>query len=143
MGSRLKPSYAWASRRSVRTRLVPVVKLNPNVRNVVIVLLLAAVVDLVPAGGRAANFVEQVIYLSFLAMFAWILVRLYREHRIAIYALGTRDRTVLYSAIGVAILTLTATSRLWNSPAGSIAWIVLLAACIYALVGVYRASRQY
>lgn len=114
-----------------------------TLRNLSIVLLLAALVDLLPGGGTAASAVMQALSLAFLALLVWIAARLYREHRDTVYTLGSRRRAILYAAAGVATLTFTATHRLWSSAGGSVAWLVLIAACAYAVYGVYRSYRQY
>jgi len=120
------------------------VKLNSNVRNVIIIIVLAAIVACLSAGRTAATVVTQAISLGFLAAIVWIATRLYREHRTAVYSLGTRRRWILYTALGVAALTLTATDRLWNtSGLGAIAWIVLIAGAAYALYAVYRSTKEY
>ena len=49
---------------------------------------------------------------------------MYRQHRIELYSLGDVSAATLYVAAAVAALTLTATSRLWETAAGEIAWFV-------------------
>ena len=85
----------------------------------------------------------QVVSLGFLASLAWIANRLYREHRIELYSLGTRRRTVLYVAVGVATLTFSATNRLWLTGFGTVVWLLLLAGCAYAMYAVYRSMQEY
>jgi hypothetical protein len=84
-----------------------------------------------------------VLVIAMLASIAYFAVRLYREHRTDIYSLGDRNRAILYAAVGLATLTLTATNRLWATGAGSIVWIALMALAVYAVYFVFRASRQY
>ena len=112
-------------------------------RNVAIILALAAAVMLLPGGGNASAGILQVLVLAMLASVAYFAVRLYREHRVDLYSLGDRNRTILYSAVGLAALTLTATNRLWNTGPGSIVWIALMALAVYAVYFVFRASREY
>ncbi len=40
-------------------------------------------------------------------------------------------------------VTLTATSRLWSTPVGSVAWLVLIAGGIYAGIWVLLSARRY
>ena len=61
-------------------------------RNIAIVLALAAIIDLVPGGGTAANVVIQAISLIFLGALAWVVAIMYREHRNALYSLGDSRR---------------------------------------------------
>jgi hypothetical protein len=119
------------------------VKLNTHVRNFAIIALIAAVIVVIPGGGSAGSFIVQLISLVFLAAIAWVASRLYREHRVSLYSLGDRKRLIVYVAAGVATLTFTASARLLDTGLGSIAWILLLAACAYAVFWVFRSSREY
>jgi hypothetical protein len=112
-------------------------------RNVAIVLLLAALIDVVPGGGPAAQTLIQLISLAFLGVIAWVASRLYREHRMSIYGLGDRRRAIVYAAAGVATLTFTASSRLFQSGIGSVVWLLLLAGCAFAVFRVFRSAREY
>jgi low temperature requirement protein LtrA len=114
-----------------------------NLRNIAIVLALAAVVDLVPGGGAGANVALAALALAFLAIAAWIGSRLYREHRVALYSLGDRRRAILYVALGTIVVVLTASSRMMTSGPGTVAWIVLLALSVYAVFAVVWSARQY
>ena len=114
-----------------------------DARNIVIVLAIAAIVDIVPGGGTAADVVVTAVSLIFLAALAWVAALSYREHRNTLYSLGDRRRALLYCAIGVLAVTLTATHRMWSSSLGSVAWLVLVAGGIYAAVRVFLSARRY
>jgi hypothetical protein len=114
-----------------------------HVRNIAIILALGAAVAFVPGGGAAAGLLGWLAGILFIGGLAWFASRLYREHRIALYSLGDRWRGLLYGAIGLAVLTLTASSELLSTSAGTIAWILLIAASSLAVFAVYRASRTY
>lgn len=116
---------------------------NPVLRNVVIVAVIAAAVAFIPGGGTTANVVIQAISLIFLGCLIWVGSVLYRQHRVALYALGESRRAALYAAAAVLAITLTATSRLWASPAGSVAWLVLVGASVYVGFAVIWAARKY
>jgi hypothetical protein len=117
--------------------------MNKNVRNVAIVLAIAALVVLLPGGGTGANVALQAISLAFLGAIAFAASRLYREHRAWLYSLGDTRRATLYGAAAVVVLTLTATPRLWNTGAGEIAWFALLAGAAYAAFAVVWSARKY
>ena len=114
-----------------------------TVRNIAIILILAALVAIVPGGGTAANVLLQAASLLFLAVLCWFASIMYRQHRPSLYSLGDRRRAILYVAGGVATLTLSATPRLWNTSAGSVAWLILIGACMYAAVAIVWAARRY
>jgi hypothetical protein len=117
--------------------------LNPNVRNVAIIFILAALVVLIPGGGTGANVTLQAASLAFLASISWVAFRLYREHRVALYSLGDSRRAILYVAVGVAAVVFTASHRMFATGAGSIAWIALIGGCAYAVFAVIWSARKY
>ena len=114
-----------------------------HVRNVAIILALAALVAFVPGGGTAAGLLVWLTGILFLGGLAWFASRMYREHRLTLYSLGDRWRGILYAAIGLAALTLTASNQLLDTATGTLAWILLIAASVFAIFAVYRASRTY
>lgn len=114
-----------------------------TVRNIVIILAIAALVALVPGGGTGATVALRAASLVFLVTLGWFAMVMYRQNRVSLYALGDARRAVLYGAVAVALLTLTATSRLWATAAGSVAWLVLLGAAVYAVIAVVWSARRY
>jgi hypothetical protein len=114
-----------------------------NIRNVAIILAVAAAVYFIPGGGRDASVASTAVWLIFLATLVWFASIMYREHRVAVYSLGDRRRAIVYAALAVATLTLTATNRLWATGAGSVAWLVLLAAAAYAIIAIAWSARRY
>lgn len=119
-------------------------KLNTNVRNVLIIVALTTVIyALGHTGDFALGFLTQLISLAFLAALAWIASRQYLEHRTELDSLGTRRRTALYVALGVATLAISAVHRLWASGIGTVVWLVVIAACAYVLYALYRSTQEY
>ncbi|MGA9859956.1 MAG: hypothetical protein WBQ18_18975 [Solirubrobacteraceae bacterium] len=112
-------------------------------RNVIIILVVAAIVAIVPGGGRATSVVLTALYLAFLGATVWVASIMYRERRGALYLLGDGRRALLYGALGVLAVTLTATGRLWHTPIGSVAWLVLIAGSVYVACAVVWAARRY
>jgi hypothetical protein len=113
-------------------------------RNLLIVLGLAAVVAFVPGGGLSGALVVSILSVLFLASLAWFGALMYREHRVAILSLDTPIRAILYGSLAVAVLTVVATSRLWNGGGvGILAWFLLVGAASAGVVTVYRASQRY
>ncbi len=115
-----------------------------TLRNVAIILVIAALVVVVPGGGTGASVALQAASLAFLATLGWFASVMYRQHRLALYSLGDARRAILYAALAVATLTLTATARMWTSGGlASVAWVVLLGASVYAVVTVLWSARRY
>lgn len=117
--------------------------MTKTVRNVLIILALAAVVVYVPGGGTGGAVVGQALSIVFLGTLAWLAIRLYREHRVAIFSLGERIRAVGYGSVALAVLAVTATPRLWGSGAGTLAWFVLVGLAAAGAFAVVRAAQQY
>ena len=112
-------------------------------RNILIIVVIAALVVVIPGGGTGATVVVQAISLLFLASLGWIASLMYRQYRTSLYSLGDTRRAVLYGAIAVATLTLTGTSKLWSTSGGSVAWLLLMGASIYAAFAVVWSARKY
>ncbi|MEO6858070.1 MAG: hypothetical protein ABI323_05720 [Solirubrobacteraceae bacterium] len=117
--------------------------INPTVRNVVIVLVIAAAVAFAPGGGTTAGVIVQALSLAFLGALAWLATVMYRQNRVALYSLGDRRRAALYAAAAVLAITLTGTARLTSSPGGSVAWLVLIGGSLYVGFAVIWAARRY
>jgi len=107
------------------------------VRNVLIVVALAAAVFALPGGGDTAAFVlailSTLILMSFVA-FGW---RLYREHRVDLYSLGDGHRGALYAAIAALVFALAGRVQLLETSAGGVVWFALVGGAIYALYRVF------
>jgi hypothetical protein len=112
-------------------------------RNVAIVALIAAAVYLLPGGGRVANTFEAILLVGFGVGIAYLGLRLYREHRIALHTLGDGYRALLYGALAVGTVTVLARARMWQTSVGELIWFALMGLVVYALITVYRYWRAY
>jgi hypothetical protein len=116
---------------------------NPNVRNVAILVLLAAAVTVLPGGGRVAALIGALLSIIFAAVVGFFAGRTYLERRLELHSLDDRVRALLYAAIGGLAVSLTAASRLLTTGPGAFVLIVLLSLCGYGLFYVYQAWRRY
>jgi hypothetical protein len=116
--------------------------MSKTVRNVAIILAIAAIVVVVPGGGTGASVVTQAVSLAFLASIVWFASVMYRQHRVTLYSLGEGRRAILYVALAVAAVVLTGTHKLWSTPGGEVAWLVLLGLAIYAVFAIFWAARR-
>jgi hypothetical protein len=112
-------------------------------RNVAILLLIAAAVDFLPGGGRAASTFGAILGVVFAAGLGYGAIWYYRRNRVAIYSLGDQRRGLLYGAIAVGVVTVAAKVRMWQSGFGEFVWFVLIGLVAYTLVALYRYSRTY
>jgi TRAP-type C4-dicarboxylate transport system permease small subunit len=117
---------------------------NKHLRNIAIVVLLAVALWKIPGGDNAGATVANVLSLIFIGGLLFLGYRLYMENREAIFGLEERQRGILYAAGALIAITLVATRRMWEAGGlGAIVWLMLLGAGVYALVGVWRAYREY
>ena len=114
-----------------------------TIRNIAIILGIAALAAVIPGGGTSASIALQALYIVFLAVLGWFAVLMYRQHRTTLYALGDRRRALLYVAAAVGVLVLTGTTRLWHTSLGQVAWLVLLGAAVYAVIAIVWTARRY
>jgi len=113
-------------------------------RNWGIVALVALAIVALPAGGPVLSVVLATLSIAFFAAIALFAYRLYHEQKFTLDAMSDRQRFVLYASIGVALLTFTAPSRLFNAGGiGILVWLVLLAMCSYGVMWVYVSYRRY
>ena len=112
--------------------------------NFAIIALVALGLFLLPGGGSALNVVLTLLTIAFFVAIALLGYRLYRQYRFEIESLETNQRLVLYSAVGVAFLTFTATNRLFNlGGVGVLAWLALLGLASYGGFWVFTRYRRY
>ena len=115
-----------------------------HIRNILIIIGLALAVWLVPGGDAASVTVSNLLTIIFVGGLLFLAYRLYMENRETIFGLEERQRGILYAALALIAITLVATRRMWDAGGlGAIVWLMMLGAGVYALVGVWRAYREY
>jgi hypothetical protein len=108
-----------------------------------VIALIALALVVLPGGGNALDVVLTLLSILFFAAIAFLGYRLYRQFRLDLESLPPSNRLVLYGSLGVAILTFTATSRLFDAGgAGVVVWLALLVLASYGMFWVWtRYSR--
>jgi O-antigen/teichoic acid export membrane protein len=112
-------------------------------RNIAIIVALAAAVAFIPGGGDAAALIAALFSTAILAAFVMLAVRFYREHRMDILGLPDRWRAIFYGALGVIVLAMAARPRLIETGGGLLVWLAAVAGSAYALYRVWRQYREY
>lgn len=113
-------------------------------RNFAIVMLIALVFTIAPGGGPALNVAGTLLSIVFFGGIAFFAYRLWREHQFTLDSLTDKQRGVLYGSVGGALLTFTATPRLFDAGGlGVMLWLALLGAFSYGLMWVWTSSREY
>jgi len=112
-------------------------------RNIAIVVAIAAAVYFLPGGGHVASTFEAALWVAFGVAIGYVGLRLYREHRVAIYSLGDRQRALLYGAVALGVFEWAARRRMWETGSGELLWWVLVGCVVYAVLVVIRQARSY
>jgi len=109
-----------------------------------VVALVALAIVVLPGGGSALDAAVTLLTILFFTAIAFLAYRLFREHRFELDTLESGQRLVLYASIGLALVTFTATNRLFNiGGAGILVWLALLALCSYGIFWVWTKYRRY
>jgi hypothetical protein len=109
-----------------------------------LVALFALGLAVLPGSDSGLDVVLTVLTLVFFAAIAFMVYRLFRQYRFELETLPDSQRLVLYGALGVALLTLTATNRLFDvGGVGVLAWLALLGLASYGLYWVWTQYRSY
>lgn len=109
-----------------------------------LIALAALVLTAMPGADHAIDLVLTALMIAFFTAIALLGYRLYTRFHFELDTLPDRNRAVLYGSIGLVLLTLCATSRLFEiGGAGVIVWLALLAAAAWGTYWVYARYRAY
>lgn len=114
-----------------------------TVRNIAIILALAAAVDFLPGGGNAAAAVLTALSMIFLAAIAWLLYRVYNEQQLTLASLSDGRKAGLFGAVGAIALLVVAYDDFSSWAGGLLLWIALMAACIGTIFLIWRSTTTY
>lgn len=109
-----------------------------------LIALVALVLTAMPGTDHAIDLVLTALMIAFFGAIALLGYRLYMQFRFELDSLPDRSRAVLYGSVGLVLLTLCATSRLFDAGGvGVIAWLALLGAAAYGAFRVFAQYRAY
>jgi hypothetical protein len=109
-----------------------------------VVALVALALVVLPGGGAALDVALTLLTIFFFASIGLLAYRMFRERSFELDSLEPSQRLVLYGSLGLALLTLTATNRLFDQGGpGILFWLALLALCSYGLFWVWTKYRTY
>ena len=106
-------------------------------------MLLALGVAFLPGGGNVAEAVLTALTMALLAGITWMVYVLSRENQLTLATLSDGRRAILYGAIGMILLLIAGSDRLFASGGGTLLWILLLAASIAAIWKVWVEANTY
>src|SRR5262245_57214245 len=116
--------------------------MSQTVRNVAIILLLAAGVDLLPHGGDAANTVLAALSMTFFALIAWMIYRVYRDQEDTIATLTDGRKAGMFGAVGAIALLIVGADK-FDFAGGILLWLALMAGCLAAIFLIWREATTY
>ncbi len=120
------------------------VERNKHLVNIAVIVGLALVVWLLPGGATGAAVISNLLSVIFIGGLCFFGYRMYMEHRITLFDLEDRMRTILYASVGLLVLALIATGEMWDSGGPFILlWLAMIAAASYGAYTVFRSSREY
>ena len=114
-----------------------------NIRNIAIILALAAAVDFLPGGGNAAATVLTALSMIFLAAIAWLLYRVYNEQQLTISSLSDARKAGLFGAVGAIALLIVAYDDFRSWEGGILLWVALMAGCLAGIFLIWRSATTY
>ena len=117
-------------------------EMNPTVRGLLIIALIAGVVVVLSLEEVLAT-VGGLLRIAFFLAIAFFLFLLWRERRSDIEAWNDRSRNVFYAAIVLAVVDIGAFIGLGPSGPDALAFFLVLGACAYAVVRVWRDEHRY
>jgi hypothetical protein len=116
--------------------------LNPTVRGFLVIGLIAAVVVVLSLDEVLAT-VGGLLRIAFFLAIAFFLFLLWRERRSDIEAWSDRSRYVFYGAVALAVVDIGAFIGLRPDGRDALAFFLVLGACAYAGVRVWRDEHRY
>jgi drug/metabolite transporter (DMT)-like permease len=109
-----------------------------------LIALVALVLVVLPGGGNLLDVLLTALTIAFFVAIALLVARMYRQYRLDIETLESSIRLALYGSLAIAVLTFTATDRLFNSGgAGVLVWFALLAVASSGLFWAWTHYRRY
>jgi amino acid transporter len=116
--------------------------MNATVRGLLIVGLIALVVVVLSLEPVLAT-ISGLLRIAFFLAIAFFLFLLWRERRSDIESWSDRSRNVFYAAIVLAVVDIGALIGIGASGPDALAFFLVLGACVYAAVRVWRDEHTY
>lgn len=113
------------------------------VRNIAIIAVLALGVAFLPRGGDVAEAVLTAVTMAFLVVLTLAVFRLARANSLTLDSLPVSRRAVLYSSVGLVVLMVAGSSKMFESGLGTLAWILLLGSAGIGIWLVVSEAKSY
>jgi len=106
-------------------------------------MLLALGVAFLPGGSNAADVVITALTMALFAGIAWMVYTVSRENQLTLASLSDGRRAILYGGVGMLLLLIAGSDRMFASGGGTLLWILLLAASVAAIWKVWMEANTY
>ena len=111
-------------------------------RNIAIIALLALVLTVLPAGGSLAQGILTALSLVFIGSIAMLAVRFWKQNSLARDAMTDRQRGIIYGSLGAIALMVAGTDELFQTGAGTVAWLLILALSGWLIYTTWREANS-
>jgi amino acid transporter len=115
---------------------------NPTVRGLALVALVALVIVLLSLEEVLLT-AQALLSVAFFLAVAFFLFLVWRERRADIEAWSDRSRRTFYAAIALAVLDIAVLIAFSPTGLDALVFFVVLAACAWAIVRVWRDEHRY
>lgn len=112
-------------------------------RNVGIIALIALVITVTPGGDNATDTLLTAFTMAFLVAIGFFVYRMLIENQFSVMALNDGWRAILYGSLGLIALMIAGASELFDTGAGTLAWIGFMVLAVFGLVRVFREATSY
>lgn len=110
-------------------------------RNIAIIALLALLLTVLPAGGNVADGILTALWLVFLGAIVLLAVRFWKQNSLARDAMSDRQRGIIYGALGALALMVAGADELFETGAGTVAWLVIVAVSAWLIINTWREAQ--
>jgi len=115
-----------------------------SLRNIAILLLVAAAVWQLPGGAAGERTISNLISIVFFGGLIFFGFRLYMERRTTLFGWEDNLRARLYVSIGLIMLLMVGTARMFGlGGTGVLLWFGLLAVAVWGIFTAFRSARSY
>lgn len=112
-------------------------------RNVAIIALLALGVTALPGGGNVVEAILTALTITFLAAIGLLAARIWRETAMTRDLMEDRQRGIFYGALGALALMVAGLDEMFDSGAGTVAWLAIVGIAVYLAVTTWRQAASY
>jgi len=111
-------------------------------RNVAIIALLALILTVLPAGDNITDGLLVALSLILLGAVVLLLVRFWQTSSLTRDTMTDRQRGLVYGALGAIALMIAGTDELFDTGAGTVAWLVIIGVSGWIIFNTWREANS-